>query len=215
VPYVVDRPDLPAGDVPAVPMSGNFAFREDFDSDVLDPYWLFVRIPQTQWYDLESEPGTLVIEARPDSIGGFAQPSYIGRRQQHMHASASTALRYQPAHAGDTAGLAAFQNDEYYYYLGVALGPDGRTRIELRKRAGASDPVDGVVLESAPLDVEDGATVYLRVDARGALYDFYYAVEEDRWMPLATDADGKILSTRTAGGFVGTTFGMYAKSGKH
>jgi alpha-N-arabinofuranosidase len=130
-----------------------------------------------------------------------------------MNASASTALRYEPEGPGDTAGLAAFQNDEYYYFIGITRDSEGATRVELRRRAGADDPADGIVMESAPLDIVPGAPVYLKVDAHGALYDFSFATEEDRWEPLATDVDGKILSTRTAGGFVGVTFGMYARAG--
>jgi len=212
VPYLLDRPDLPAESPPAIPMSGNFSFREEFDEGELDLYWLFVRVPETRWYDLESEPGTLLIEPRPVSLGGFAQPSYVGRRQQHLNASASTALRFTPAAAGDTAGLAAFQNDAYYYYIGIALH-EGVTRVELRKRAGDDEPEDGVLIASAPLEIAAGAPVYLKIDAREAAYDFSWATEPGQWNALATDVDGRILSTRTAGGFVGVTFGMFARSG--
>ena len=56
----------------------------------------------------------------------------------------------------------------------------------------------------APLD--------LKIDARGGRYDFYYATRPNEWTPLMRDADGTILSTKKAGGFVGTFFGMYAYS---
>jgi alpha-N-arabinofuranosidase len=52
--------------------------------------------------------------------------------------------------------------------------------------------------------------VFLRIDARGGRYDFRYAVREGEWMPLQLDADGTILSTKVAGGFVGSLFGLYA-----
>ena len=41
-------------------------------------------------------------------------------------------------------------------------------------------------------------------------YDFFYATAVDEWAPLLEDADGTILSTNVAGGFVGTMFGVYA-----
>lgn len=212
VPYVLDRPNLPRADTSAIPMSGNFAFREDFDDRELDLYWLFVRVPQEKWYDLEREPGTLVIEPRPDSIGGIAQPSFIGRRQQHMYASASTAMRYRPEQSGDIAGLVAFQSDEFYYFLGLGLDVHGETVVELRMRAGADDPANGLVIASAPLQIESGAPVYLKIDAKGGLYDFSYGTDEGEWSILIGNADGRVLSTRTAGGFVGVTFGVYAYS---
>jgi alpha-N-arabinofuranosidase len=213
VPYVLERPDLPQAGPAPIPMNGNFAFREDFDDPDLDPYWLFIRVPEGRWYDLASEPGTLLIEPRTESIGDLEQPSFIGRRQQHLHASASTAVRFSPERKGDTAGLAAFQNDAYYYFLGIARDEDGRMIVELRRRAGEDDPPDGTVEVSALLEVAADAPVYLKIDANGGTYDFAYATEVGRWKTLASDRDGKTLSTRVAGGFVGVTFGMYAHAG--
>ena len=50
--------------------------------------------------------------------------------------------------------------------------------------------------------------------ARGDRYDFAYAVPGRAWRTLHADADGTILSTKTAGGFVGAVFGVYAVSGE-
>jgi alpha-N-arabinofuranosidase len=66
------------------------------------------------------------------------------------------------------------------------------------------------VVASAPIHVGAAATVFLKIDARGARYDFSYATREGQWMFLVRDADGMILSTKHAGGFVGTMLGMYA-----
>ena len=60
--------------------------------------------------------------------------SFLGRRQQHVVASASTATRDAPAVDGDNAGLVAFQNDQYYYLLAVAR-VGGRTQSRLEKHA--------------------------------------------------------------------------------
>ena len=54
---------------------------------------------------------------------------------------------------------------------------------------------------------------YLKIQARGPMYDFYYGREPGKWTLLAKDVDGTILSTKKAGGFVGTLFGMYAHAG--
>jgi alpha-N-arabinofuranosidase len=66
------------------------------------------------------------------------------------------------------------------------------------------------VIATAPLEVPADSTVYLRIRARGGRYDFSYASRPDAWVLLAGDADGTILSTRVAGGFVGTMLGLYA-----
>jgi alpha-N-arabinofuranosidase len=67
-------------------------------------------------------------------------------------------------------------------------------------------------IASAPLQIESGAPVYLKIDAKGGLYDFSYGTDEGEWSILIGNADGRVLSTRTAGGFVGVTFGVYAYS---
>ena len=118
-----------------------------------------------------------------------------------MFASGSTAMRYRPSKSGDAAGLVAFQNDEFYYFLGVGLEESGEPVVELRKRAGADDPVNGTVIASSRLQTGHGATVYLKIDANGGLYDFAFGTRKGEWRTLFRNADGKVLSTRTAGGF--------------
>src|SRR3546814_4656930 len=36
-----------------------------------------------------------------------------------LNASITTRVRFTPAHDGDRAGLAAFQNDDYWFFLGI------------------------------------------------------------------------------------------------
>ena len=49
--------------------------------------------------------------------------------------SASTEIRYAPGRDGETAGIIAFQNEEYYYLLS-ATRLAGRTVVQLEKNAG-------------------------------------------------------------------------------
>jgi xylan 1,4-beta-xylosidase len=214
VPYVHRRPDLPPQPPPPVPTTGNFVHTDEFDAGELDPYWTFIRTPREQWYDMNSEPGSLIIKSRPHHIGGRAQPSFIGRRQQHAHATVTTEMSYMPENQGDAAGLVAFQNDDYYYFLGITLDQNGETVIRVLQRAGSGNEGEPVILaeESVPLTLD--TPVYLKIDARGRYYDFSYRLGSEGWVVLAEDADGTILSTQTAGGFVGAMLGMYAYSGE-
>lgn len=54
----------------------------------------------------------------------------------------------------------------------------------------------------------------LKIEARNTDYFFYYsATGEKQWIYLAKEAmDARFLSTQTAGGFVGSVFGLYATS---
>jgi xylan 1,4-beta-xylosidase len=207
MPYAAPRPALPRDPTPKIPTSGNIAFRDDFREKTLSPAWLFIRTPHEDWYKLE--PGKLVLGARPVSIGSSGQPSFIGWRQQNMFASVSTALHYTPRKDGGAAGLVAFQSDDFYYFLGLTQ-ISGKTVVVLKRRAGASDAEDGTVVASTP--IPPGQRVMLKIEARGGLYDFAYAVREGDWKILAKDQDGTVLSTHKAGGFVGTVIGLYAYS---
>ncbi|HKG96124.1 MAG TPA: glycoside hydrolase family 43 protein [Gemmatimonadaceae bacterium] len=219
VPYANRRPALPAQPTqptqptqPAapVPTAGNFVVRDDFDGPALAPYWVLMRTPRERWYDLATPRGALTLRARPVELGSTAQPSFVGRRQQHASASATAAMRYVPAKPGDEAGLVAFQNEAHYYALGVTRAPDGGTVVQLERRAGGTDPAGGTVVASAPVRLPADAPLYLRIQARGGRYDFYYGHSPNDWTLLRGDLDGTILSTRVAGGFVGTMLGMYA-----
>ena len=203
VPYVAKRPDLPAGPAPDIPMSGNFSLSDDFDGDELARYWTFVRTPRVPWHRLED--GALVLEARPVALADAGQPSFVGRRQQHLRMTAETVLDFSPVDTGDRAGLAAFQGDEAYLLLSIARR-DGRRVVEVESRFQG----EGTVLASAV--VPDDGPVRLRIQADGADYRFAYALADGDWQTLAEGVDGSILSTLRATGFVGTLIGMYATS---
>ena len=56
---------------------------------------------------------------------------------------------------------------------------------------------------------------YLKVEARDQEYSFYYADSPEAWVPVAEKADGRVLSTQVAGGFVGAYIGLYASANGH
>ena len=212
VPYAHARPNLPLGKKPPVATSGNIASLDEFDATSLAPYWAMLRTPRERWYDLTSAPGSLTLQARPEPLSGRGQPSLIARRQQNGSAMASTAMRYAPAKPGDRAGLVAFQSEDYYYFLGV-VQEAGRAMIEVRRRAGRTAVGDSV-LASAPITLSPRSPIYLAIRARDGRSDFLYATKPNAWTVLLADADGTVLSTKVAGGFVGTMLGMYAYTDK-
>jgi alpha-N-arabinofuranosidase len=207
VPHIRRGPSLPRTDAAPVPMSGNFTVRDEFTSPALAPQWVFVRTPRERWHTLSA--GALSIRPRAAPLGDVArQPSFVARRQQHAYATASTAVRFVPQADGDRAGIAAFHDDNHFYLLAVAR-VDGRRVVQLEARSGTGP---ATVIASAPLPTGESSPVYLRITARGAHYDFAYATRPGAWTVLKADADGTILSTKVAGGFVGTMLGMYAYS---
>lgn len=205
VPVKLKRPDLPLSEKPVPPTNGNFTFTDYFDSPVLADYWIKIRTPREEWWEI-SENGFLHIKARPEGISGLGNPSFIGRRQQHAYGSASTKMIYKPEKPGDIAGMVAFQGEHYYYMLGVTINERGQKEVFVEKSEGDNKGI----IASVELGENTENIYYLKIEARGAEYDFFYSLEEDNWQSLYQGADGTILSTTKAGGFVGTVFGMYA-----
>jgi alpha-N-arabinofuranosidase len=82
--------------------------------------------------------------------------------------------------------------------------------VQLTQRAGKATNGSARVVATAPLPSNGSGPLFLRIVARGAQYDFYYATAPDAWQLLKGDMDGTILSTKVAQGFVGVMFGMYA-----
>jgi alpha-N-arabinofuranosidase len=204
LPWVAMRPNLPKGTA-AVPTNGSFTIRDDFNRPALPPYWMMLRNPEGRWWRIGG--GALNIDPRPAAFADHGNPSLLVRRQQHQNAQATTRIAFTPASNSAEAGMVAFQNDEYFYFLGV--GSEGGKRVlRLRRRAGGQDPADGMIIASAPL--KTAGPVELRIAARGAKYDFRWSTDGRHWRTLAADADGTILSTKKSGGFVGAVFGLYA-----
>jgi alpha-N-arabinofuranosidase len=84
--------------------------------------------------------------------------------------------------------------------------------VTLSVRRNAQDPQEGRVLASAPLAGAAGRArkqIYLKLDIDGGVLGASYAVRKDQWKSLATSVDATFLSTRLAGGFVGTVIGLY------
>jgi xylan 1,4-beta-xylosidase len=176
---------------------------DNFDRSVLGPQWNFLRTPRDEFWSLSERPGYLRLQLRPERLAERASPSFVGRRQQHIHFAAQTALEFQPQTAHECAGLALVQNNDFHFCLVVTLGTE--TVVRLIKRD------HGVEEIMAEQPIRAGR-LYLKVEAREQAYSFYAASEPGRWFRVAQDVDGRILSTPVAGGFVGAYVAMYASS---
>lgn len=196
-------PRLPRQRAAAVPTTGNFHIRDEFDRPALAPYWMMLRSPDRRWWSISR--GSLLLDAQPVMLGGSGQPSYLARRQQHVNATFETRVHFAPTGAEDRAGLAVFQSESAYFFFGIGE-QDGRKVVKLERRF-ARNPAATPLVTSVPLG--SNRAVDLRVTAEGGRYSFAYAVS-GRWRKLADKVDGTGLSTKASGGFVGTTVGPYA-----
>jgi alpha-N-arabinofuranosidase len=207
LPRIFPRPPLPPATSSSSPTTGSFDWNDSFDQPTLDPRWLFIRTPSEKWYSLNH---ALRIEPRPVSLSSTDNPSFIGIRQQHATFSASIAITINPATPDCDAGLAAFQNEGHWFFLGINTG---QNKIFL-EQMNASDtdlkqnPAPDI-LATAP--VQKGQTVQLKIEGNGRLCNFWFKSTGD-WINLKSQVDASTLSTIKAGGFQGVTLGMFARS---
>ncbi len=203
IPYVAHAPKRTAAASQA-PFSGNFTWRDDFTASALDEAWLNVRVPKQLWADLRSKAGWLTIHPRTDTLDTLGNPSFLGRRQQHFAFEASTAFEL-PATGRVAAGIAAFQNENYWYFLGTRRAETG-IQVFLERRDGKSTET------IATAQVPQQRLLRLQVKGNAGAYSFLYDMEGQGWKPLMENADGTVLSTGVAGGFVGAVVGPYARA---
>jgi alpha-N-arabinofuranosidase len=209
IPRIAPSPSFARNDASQAPMSGNFSWRDDFDQPALDRAWIYLRAPKQPWADLHARPGTLTIHPLPEGLDSLHNPSFLARRQQHLAFDASTALEV-PARPGTAAGLAAFQNETHWYFLGVhRVG--ARVELFLRKDAGGK-PTTVARAWIEPGRIKPGATLKLKIAGDGGTYSFAWDADGKGWRWLRRGDDATILSTDVAGGFVGTVLGPYART---
>lgn len=201
IPHVVRGPKFMQARTQA-PLSGNFTWRDEFDTGALDKAWLQLRTSQQKWFDLHRVEGALSIDPQVARLGDIATPSFLARRQQHLAFDATTALRV-PATVGTAAGLAAFQNESHWYFLGTRrTGSGAELFLEKQSKAGLAT--------IATMTLPPVERLKLRISGDARAYSFAYD-SGDGWRMLRQRDDGSILSTEVAGGFVGATVGPYAR----
>jgi xylan 1,4-beta-xylosidase len=177
---------------------------DHFDAPRLAPLWNLIRTPRTPFWSFSERPGHLRLRLRPETIQERVNPSFVGRRQQHFDFAVSACLEFSPQTESECAGLVLLQNDAFQFRLVLTREAD-QLLVTLIQRARGED----VALATHPVPA---GRVYLKASAVGQAYSFYAATQPETWFPLAESIDGRILSTRVAGGYVGAYIGMYASS---
>lgn len=186
--------------------TGNFTYRDDFSKKALDVRYTFLRTVTENWYSTSAKGGWLELALRPHTVGGRNNPSFVGFRQHHHEADASTKLKFSANAENEKAGLVVFQNETHYYYLAKSV-EKGKPVVQLYQSGKDSSTQ---LLASAELPGKSDE-VYLKISPDKATYTMSYSLDGSKWTTLKA-VDGRFLSTATAGGFVGCVFGLYATS---
>lgn len=212
VQYSYPYPTTITGSVTGKLYGGNFKIRDEFDKSKLDPDWIFLRTPKEQWYKTNPSEGYIEINLRSETCSENVNPSFIGRRQQHLEGSIIASLNFETKRENEKAGLIVFQNDKAFYYL-CKSHDNNNDVIQLFESSGADDNAAAMkLLHSETLRDGKSDELFLKIEAKRNVYSFFYGYTSDVWHPLVTNVDASLLSTKKAGGFVGCVYAMYCTS---
>jgi len=187
----------------ALPQSGNFDYTLTFDKK-LDPSLLFLRTKDETSFSLSKQKG-LTLKLKPETIMEKGNPSFIGKRQQHLFSTTDVSLTFDPTSENEKAGLVIFQDEKHFYFL-CRSKVGSQNMIQLFK---SSESPTMELLAQAPVTSK---SLKLKIQSEGDKYSFQYAPKGNKFIVLKSDVESKFLSTKTAGGFIGCIYGMYATS---
>jgi alpha-N-arabinofuranosidase len=190
--------------------SGNFLFKDDFNTGQLNYRWELLRTPEENWYNLSEKSGALTMSLLPQTCSGKEVPAFLGFRQSHLSGYATTSINFKARSANEKAGLLIFQNEPHFYFLCQSIQND--TTVVQLYRSVANDK-DGrmELLQSQSLS-ELKNDLELKIEAKRNFYAFWYSTKKGKWILLKDNVDAKFLSTKIAGGFVGSMYALYGTS---
>ena len=208
VPLVVDKPAFMRGGRPTaktVALSGNHVFEDRFTTPRLDPLWIQLRTPDDVWCRSADggRPG-VTLETRKVSLYKRGNPSYLCRWLKNRSFDVETTVAFDPESSGELAGLALVQNERNNYVLGKTLDASGRPIIVLVRHDN-----DGR-RTVARAGLSGKGELALRCEGRDATLRFLWSEGGTTWRRIGGDERADVLTTATAGGFVGATVGLYA-----
>ena len=175
--------------------------RDDFNDTTLAYHWNFLRTPREDFYSLTERKGFLRLRLRPQDLTGKNNPSFLGRRQQHINFTAQTEFEFTPQ-VDECAGLVLIQNKDFHFRFVVMQ--ENENIIRLIKRLHGKD-------ETLATQALHTNRCTLKVTAHEQDYNFLFSTGGE-WQVLSEHVDGRILSTPVAGGFVGAYIALYASS---
>jgi alpha-N-arabinofuranosidase len=211
----MDAPGLRQGAARSVPV------RDDFDGPRagepasiagLGPAWSFLRNPVRESYSTTQRPGWVTLRGTPVSLdrADGTSPTFVARRQQHLHARMATRIDFNPGREGEEAGLVLYRSPRHRYELGVRCNRGAR-EVFVRQTIGQ---YVSVVTSSAA--APGTAPLHLQIDADPARYTFAWSFAGESAAahsppPERLDAaETRLLASEVTGGFIGAHVGIYA-----
>lgn len=163
--------------------------------------------PSEDWFSLSERKGWLRLYGRL-SLGSNFDQSLVGRRLQHFHCLAETIIDFKPEHYLQTAGLAAFYDDQHWFYLAISHDEEmGRVlRLIFNHQYVLSEPLGAVPIPDGPIGLR------ARLNAPNLTFSWKSETCSD-WQELEPRIDATVLSDEVGerNRFTGTFFVLCAQ----
>lgn len=179
---------------------------DNFEEPTLDFSWCMQRPSKIPFYTLTERTGFLRLYPLPALAEDKESSSTLLRRQQHNDFHVATAMEFSPREDGEESGLLITQNEHFSFVL-IKERRNGENWIT------CGQIINGKRQILASERVPDGR-LYLFIEGKTGTYSFFYGLSERRMKPLVLNADGSILSTLVADGYVGVMMGPYVSNGR-
>jgi alpha-N-arabinofuranosidase len=175
--------------------------RDDFDSAVLGPDWVRLRLPTFSDYSLNVRPGWLILRCAAPTLDQLASPAAVFRRLRHFEATARALIDFEPISEHVEAGLTILVDHRHHAELVIAIRGGYRVAI-VRRRIGS------LVGESAQIQLSRGVVeISLIVDR--TLCRFFAKTLDGVSQEIGRH-EIRYLSTEVAGGYTGVMLGLFA-----
>ncbi len=187
-----------------MPMETRSGFhkRDDFDSEKLWLAWVHLRNPNPEDISLTERHGWLRLSCGEAHLNELANPSFVGRRQQHFECQADTLLDFAPLSESDEAGLTVLIDDLHHAEIVVTQRNSVRV-VLLRRKIGT------LVQESGVHAVPGTDPIQLRIISGRQEYVFAFQ-QAGGDITVIGQHEVKYVSTEVAGGYTGVIIAMYA-----
>ncbi len=185
-----------------------FPVIDDFNSPEIADYWLSLRQRDPSFVNCTEELGNLRLYGG-EPVTGLGKTSMLVRRQIGFCYEACTKMTCHFANDNDRAGIICFQNERFNYRLQLMK----RSKIIILQLIKIAGEEEEILAEEVMTGGIREVSIIVRIVAEHQKLSFEYGPDERNLYMLFSGADATILSSEKAGGFVGTTVGMFAEAG--
>lgn len=179
------------------------SWKDNFSGPELDFRWAYLRNPDLKNYTVNNG---LTLRGTSATLNDCASPTFVGVRQGEFCSQVDVTLTVEQLEESARLGLSVFHVPEHHYDLFITRR-EGRLCAVLRRR------VVDMVVESTPVNLDEGEPIHLRIDSVRLGYTFYAGTVGQPLIKLGTGCTQLLATELTISTFTGCFYGMFAEGG--